>query len=270
MIEAGALAGKHYRRDGQLVIEIDAMSADDQETLSVVVPCLNEEGNVAATVEEICTLAPALPVEVEVVMVDDGSTDGTRAIMRDLERRFDRARLITFDQNQGAGRAALRAFETIPSNNWITCFPGDNEMVFASIENFLEVRDRYDLILGYLQNPVIRPMTRRAASSLFMQTARLLYGYDFRYLNGIKLYRRWVFEGIEVVSKGHAINAELMAKAILRRPHLRVGEAPFAARGRARGNSKAFRPGSILTAARETVAGYRSVVDYRKKVIRGE
>jgi glycosyltransferase involved in cell wall biosynthesis len=246
------------------------MSSDEKETMSVVVPCLNEEGNVADTVEGICALAPELPVEVEVVMVDDGSTDDTRVIMEDLERRFDRTRLIAFDENQGAGRAALRAFETIPSDNWVTCFPGDNEMVFESIRNFLDVRESYDLILGYLQNPVIRPIARRAASSLFMSTARLLYGYDFRYLNGIKLYRRWVFEGIDVVSKGHAINAELMAKAILRRPHLRVGEAPFAARGRARGTSKAFRPGSILTAARETVTGYRSVVDYRKKIIRGK
>jgi glycosyltransferase involved in cell wall biosynthesis len=246
------------------------MASEKREQLSVVVPCLNEEGNVAATVEEICALAPELPVDVEVVMVDDGSTDRTREIMESLDERFDRTRMIAFDRNQGAGRAALRAFETIPSDNWVTCFPGDNEMVFESVKNFLEVRDRYDLILGYLQNPVIRPIARRAASTLFMQTAKMLYGYDFRYLNGIKLYRRWVFEGIDVVSSGHAINAELMAKAILRKPELRIGEAPFAARGRARGTSKAFKPGSVLKAARETFTGYRSVVDYRKKIIRGE
>ena len=238
------------------------------ELLTVVVPCLNEEAAVRPTVDEIMSLAPTLPVRVEVLMVDDGSTDGTRRVMEELCERYPAARMLVNATNLGAGRAAMKAFEGIDRESWITCIPGDNEMMFESIRGFLDIRKDYDLILGYLQNPVIRPLVRRFASNAFTVTTRMLYGYPYRYLNGVKMYRRWVFEGIETISGGHAINAELIAKAILKHPLLRIGEAAFVARGRARGHSKAFRPASIATAVRETYQGYREVVRYREEAIR--
>jgi hypothetical protein len=84
----------------------------------------------------------------------------------------------------------------------------------------------------------------------------------------MKLYHVDCFRGIEVVSSGHAFNAELLAKAVLRNPRLRIGQAPFLARGRALGASKAFRPLGVLRALRDLVRGYRSVSAYRDRVIR--
>ena len=242
---------------------------EKDELLTVVVPALNEEEGVTPTVEEIMELAPSLPVRVEVVLVNDGSTDRTGEVMAALCEKYpDSVRVITNERCLGAGEAALRAFETIDEESWVTCFPGDNEMVFRSIEGFLEVRRDYDLILGYLQNPIIRPLLRRVGSSCFMIVTRFLYGYPYRYLNGIKMYRMWVFKNIDTVSRGHAINAELIAKAMLKHTGLRVGEAPFVAKGRARGKSKAFKFSAIFRAMRETWSGYRSVVRYREEAIR--
>jgi glycosyltransferase involved in cell wall biosynthesis len=237
------------------------------ELLTVIVPCLNEEEAVDETVEGIVATRERLPVPVEVLLIDDGSTDGTADRMEALARAHPGVRVRRNPGNLGMGRSVLLAYEELHPESWVTVVPGDNEFIFESIEAFLEVRNRYDVILGYLQNPVIRPLRRRLASSLFTGLANFLYGFDYRYLNGMKMYRAWAFKGIPVTSSGHAYVAEMLAKAILRAPRLRVGEAPFAARGRASGTSKAVRPGSVLRAVSDAWAGKLSVNDYRRRVI---
>ena len=237
------------------------------ELLTVVVPCCNEEQSVGPTVESILAERDRLEVRLEVLLVDDGSTDGTRAVMERLSREHRECRIKVNPTNLGVGRAVLDAYEEIDRDSWVTVVPGDNEIVFASIHGYLELRDHYDVILGYFRNAVIRTATRRLASQAFMFTVRLLYGFTYRYLNGMKMYRAWVFQGLDIRSGGHAFNAELLAKAVLRNPELRIGEVPFLARGRARGSSKAFRVGSVLRALRDVVVGVRSVARYRREVI---
>ena len=136
--------------------------------------------------------------------------------------------------------------------------------------DYRKVKDQLLNALTNFGNPIIRTFTRRMASNAFRSLACLLYGYNFRYLNGMKMYRLWAFQGIEVKSGGFAYNAELVAKAILRNPNLRIGEAPFVARGRAAGSTTAFKPKAILRAVRELNRGVQSVHEYRLAVIRAE
>lgn len=239
------------------------------ETLWVVIPCFNEEEGVAETVADVLRHALKLPLDVHVLMVDDGSTDGTSRRMAELCAAHPQCSMIANPGNLGMGRSVLRAYDEIPDGSWIVVIPGDNELVFASIDNHLSIRENHDLVFGYLQNAVIRTLPRRLASWAFTKTVNALYGFPWRYLNGMKLYRVEVFRGLEIVSGGHAFMAEMVAKAQLRRPDLRIGEAPFFARGRARGGSKAVRPHSVLRALRDVWRGYRSVARYREHVIRG-
>ena len=240
-----------------------------RETLWVIVPCLNEAEGVVETVGDVLRHAPRLPVDVRVLMVDDGSIDGTPERMAELCAAHPECSMLVNPRNQGTGRSVLRAYDRIPDGSWVAVIPGDNELVFASIENHLAIRERHDLVFGYLQNAVIRTIPRRLASWVFTQTVNTLYGFTWRYLNGMKLYRVEVFRGLEIVSSGHAFMAEMVAKAQLRRPDLRIGEAPFVARGRARGQSKAVRPQAILRALGDVWRGYRSVARFREEVVRG-
>lgn len=240
----------------------------ERELLAVIVPCFNEEEGVGPTVEEILAHSRRLPAEVRVLMIDDGSTDGTRAVMEGLAAAHGECSVIVNGENAGMGRSVVRAYDEIPERAWVTVLPGDHEIAFESIDNFFDIRERYDLILGYLQNPVIRTMSRRLASWAFTRGVSALYGFQWRYLNGLKMYRVEVFRGLDVVSAGHAFMAEMIAKAQLRWPQMRIGEAPFAARGRARGHSKAVRPGAVLRAVVDVFRGARSVARYRDQKIR--
>lgn len=238
-----------------------------RELLTVIVPCLNEEQGLVRTVESVMEVAPELPIALQVLMVDDGSRDSTPQVMERLCVQHDLCRMRRNPRNMGLGRSVMSAYEDVPDGSWVTVLPGDDELDFKSIHGFLNIRDQFDLILGYLQNPVIRPLRRRVASAAFSHVVRFLYGLDYRYLNGLKMYRIEVFRGIEVQSSGYAYTAELIAKAILRNPSLRIGEAPFVARGRAHGRSNAFRPGAISNAVYEVVRGQRLVAAYRDHVI---
>jgi glycosyltransferase involved in cell wall biosynthesis len=240
-----------------------------EELLYVLIPCLNEAEAVGTTVASVLCHTPRLPVAVRILLIDDGSTDGTRQRMEQLATDHTECSVIVNESTLGLGRSVLRAYDRLPEGCWVTVLPGDNELVFESIDNYMAVRDRYDVILGYLQNPVVRTLGRRLASFAFTKVINTLYGFPWRYVNGLKMYRLDAFKGIEAVSSGHAFMAELLAKAQLRDPRLRITEVPFVARGRARGESKAIRPGSVLKAVREVFRGVRAVSRYRDQVVRG-
>ena len=246
-----------------------AKTSDRGEKLCVLVPCLNEEDLVRRTVKEVLQHADRISVGVEVVMIDDGSTDGTRAVMQELCTEDSRCRLLAHDVNRGLGRCVTEAYETIEDDTWVTVFPGDSEFVFAeSIVNLLAARTGHDVVLGYLYNPVVRKLSRRIASTGFLKLTKTLYGFRWRSLNGMKLYRASAFKGIHVESGGHAYVAELLAKAQLRRPDLRIAEAPYISRGRAIGDSHAIKPMAVLRAVRETYKGAKDVGQYREKMVR--
>lgn len=242
------------------------MTETSGELLTVIIPCLDEEDNLAATFQEVSDVAERLPLEVRIILVDDGSSDGTRRLMEDLCARHGCSMRVN-ERNLGLGRSVMDAYDDIPDGSWVTVVPGDNEAVFGSILNFMESTERFDVILGYYQNPVIRTLRRRFASWAFTRIVGLLYGFSFRYYNGLKMYKVEAFRGIEVASSGHAYVGELLAKAVLRNPMLRVGEAPFAAKGRGAGSSKAVRPMSILQAFGDVLKGYRSVGRYRQRLL---
>ena len=242
---------------------------DTRETLTVIIPCYNEENGVGPTVSSVLSHAKRLPVDVRVVMIDDGSTDRTRERMEEIAREHPECVVIANDANRGLGRAVLGSYDRIKPRSWVTVLPGDNELAFESIDNYLRVRDQYDVILGYLQNPVIRTLGRRLASWSYTKIVATIYGFPWRYLNGMKMYRLEAFKDIEVVSSGHAFAAELLAKAQLRQPSLRIGEVPFVARGRKAGKSKAMRPRSVVRAVLEVMRGASSVAKYRREVIVG-
>lgn len=242
----------------------------ESERLVVLVPCFNEQANIVATMEAIAATEPTLDLPLEVIMIDDGSTDRTRERMQECARRFGFSRIRVNEENLGLGRSVMQTYDELEADDWVTVLPGDNEIAFRSIRNLLRIRADYDIVLGYLQNPVIRPLRRRVASFAFSQVIKALYGFPYRYLNGLKLYRVRCFRGLQVLSTGHAYVAELLAKAVLREPSIRIGEAPFVARGRRTGVSKAFSPQLVVEAVWETFRAKQSVDEFRERVIREE
>lgn len=73
---------------------------------SIIIPCHNEEGNIVECVRRV----PDMGIWTEIIVVDDGSTDGTRAHVQQLMQEDKRLRLVAFDHNQGKANAVRAGF----------------------------------------------------------------------------------------------------------------------------------------------------------------
>jgi len=83
--------------------------SENRPKLSVVIPVYNEEG----TVDEIVSRVQAVPMEKEIVMVDDASTDGTRGRLERLSSEHGNVKVFFHERNQGKGAALRTAFEHV-------------------------------------------------------------------------------------------------------------------------------------------------------------
>ena len=143
------------------------MTESDKELLTVIIPCINEEESIALTVEDVLSYEEEIDVRLELLLIDDGSTDATLDVMRALAEEHSNVRVQVNERNLGVGRSVMNAYEQIDDASWITVVPGDNEFHFASIHKFLAVREDHDLVIGYLQNSVIRPAPQTPRISCF-------------------------------------------------------------------------------------------------------
>jgi glycosyltransferase involved in cell wall biosynthesis len=101
MMREGGMRGFEWRRFGRYGLDPDLPW--DRVVLSVVIPCYNE----AATAEDLLRKVREVPLKLEVIVVDDGSTDGTRDVLSRLEAEGLVDRLVFHERNAGKG-AALR------------------------------------------------------------------------------------------------------------------------------------------------------------------
>ncbi len=132
----GGLVPKHYSR---LV-----------KTLSVVIPILNEKDNIPALTGEIDAVLDALAEwQSEVVWVDDGSTDGSYELLRDISLRGPRHKLIRFRRNFGQTAALAAGFEHATGGVIIT-LDGDRQNDPRDIATLLAKMDEgYDVVSGW-------------------------------------------------------------------------------------------------------------------------
>ena len=213
--------------------------------LSIVVPAHNEEASVASTVSEVAAVARQLECDYEILVVNDGSTDCTAAIVRELARDIWHLRLVEHYPNRGYG-GALKAGFAAASKELIALVPADGQFVFGEIDRFLDKIAEADIVCGYRarrQDSLLRNLNGWVWNVL----VRLLFGYLCRDVDcGFKLLRRGVVEQVPLNSNGAMIDAELLAGARAR--GFRIVEVPVTHRPRAGGVATGAKPGVILKA----------------------
>jgi glycosyltransferase involved in cell wall biosynthesis len=195
------------------------------ESLSIVLPAYNEEGNVAAAVEAVSEVAQALGRDYEILVVNDGSKDNTGQIVRDLEPQIPGLRLVEHYPNRGYGGALKAGFEAA-TKDLIAFVPADNQFVFGEIDGLLEQleTENADIVCGYRHDRQ-DPLIRRFNALGWNTVVRLLFGYLSRDIDcGFKLFRREVLDRVQIESNGAMIDTEFLAGAKAR--GLRIAEVP--------------------------------------------
>ncbi|NLE76073.1 MAG: glycosyltransferase family 2 protein [Chloroflexi bacterium] len=183
------------------------------KTISAVLPAYNEEENIEKAVTDMVAMLESLAApDYEVVVVDDGSSDGTAAICERLSAGNGRVRLVRHPTNLGYAHALKTGFASA-RHALIFYTDSDNQFDVRELKNFLPAIDDYDIVVGfriYRYDPPYRLMVAWAYNVL----VRVTFGIRPRDIDcAFKLFRREVFDKVTIETKGFFVDAEIMAKA---------------------------------------------------------
>lgn len=151
--------------------------------LTIVVPAWNEERRLAATVGEAVAAARRHLPDFELIVVDDGSTDGTAAVAARLAQRYDRLTVVRHPHNRGVG-AAYQSGLALARFPYLTLIPGDHAYHICSLEALFARVGEVPLILGYRTNLQVRSPLRRLLSAGCTQCMRVVTGQPIRDAHG--------------------------------------------------------------------------------------
>jgi glycosyltransferase involved in cell wall biosynthesis len=226
--------------------------------LSVVLPAVNEEANVRETVKGVATVMNGLALDgYEIIVVDDGSRDGTGAIADTLAHEHARVRVVHHDVNLGYG-AALRSGFGAARYAWVFFTDSDRQFDVAEIERLLPYADRYDAVIGYRQHRRDH-LGRKVNTFMWKLVIRAAFGLRTRDMScAFKLLRRDQLEAIgPLESRGALVSAELLVK--LTRAGARIKEVPVSHYPRPAGVPTGASPAVVLRAFGELARLHRGL-----------
>lgn len=117
--------------------------------LSVFFPFYNEEKNIEKVIKQAIEVIPTIADTFEIIIVNDGSTDNTKAIAEKLKQKHQNIVLVN-QENKGYGGAISAGFAT-SQYEWVFFSDGDLQFDLSDITKFVDYTDDYDLIIGYRQ-----------------------------------------------------------------------------------------------------------------------
>jgi glycosyltransferase involved in cell wall biosynthesis len=221
-------------------------------TISLVLPAYNEADNIEAMAAEAAPALESVTDDYEIIVVDDGSKDGTGAVTRQVMEHYPHVRLIQHPVNQGFGAAVFTGF-TNAQKEWIFYTDADRQFVLSELEHFVPLMDRADLIAGYRaprRDPFLRVLYGKGWSML----CTLLFGYTVRDVDcGFKLFRREIIEELapKIRSRGATFSIEWLVRA--KRAGYRFVEIPVSHRPRVAGSQTGANIHVIVRAFRELI-----------------
>lgn len=183
-------------------------------SLTVAIPALNEERNVENTVFAVLASAAKIPdLRVEVLVIDDGSTDRTAEIVRNLALHHDTIRLIQNPLNLGLGASIRRAINVAETDK-ISFIPGDNDIPSATLDLLLRSAYAGEIVMCYFHNLELRGRLRFLVSTLFTVLYTTCFDLYVQYLNGPAVYPVKRLRDLKLHSTRFSIIAEINVKLL--------------------------------------------------------
>ena len=204
--------------------------------LSIVIPLFNEQESLPELHDWIVRVMEANSYSYEILLIDDGSSDGSWAQVRALSERNPAVHGIRFRRNYGKSAALFCGFDRAQGEIVITMDADlqDSPEEIPGLVRMIREED-FDLVSGWKQHRKDNPLTKNLPSKLYNATARCITGLKLHDMNcGLKAYRSEVVKNIEVYGEMHRYIPYLAKNA----GFTRIGEMPVHHQKRKYGKSK--------------------------------
>ena len=231
----------------------DVGGSDGSPLVTVVIMAYNEVANLEAVMREIFDALHSLGSPCEILIVDDGSTDGTGELADRLATTTASTRVVHHRPNKGLGGVYRSGF-TEARGTYVTFFPADGQFPASIIADFVQRMPELDMVLGYLPD---RKVT--ALGAVLSWGERVLYRVMFGPMplfQGVLMFRRKLLDAssmrLESQGRGWAVLMEFILR-VSRAGH-RITSVPTAFRPRMSGLSKVNNWRTIQANFRQMIA----------------
>jgi glycosyltransferase involved in cell wall biosynthesis len=185
--------------------------------VTVIIPALNEEKNIRAAVSTVIRAARMTgDVQLQIILVNDGSTDSTGEICDQLAKEYPFVDTVHHSTNMGQGAAIMDGIR-LAKYDRLTMFPGDNELSFYTVRNLLLNRDRADYVLAMIINTEYRSQARILLSAIFSHIYTTTFGLPIKYVNAPALWPVNKLREMQLNAQRYSLHGEINVK-LLRQP----------------------------------------------------
>jgi glycosyltransferase involved in cell wall biosynthesis len=218
--------------------------------LSIVIPAHNEEATVAGVIAGHRDVARSLASSFEVIVCDDGSTDGTWAVLESSCDTCPELRLVRNSSRAGIPFTMKRLYADA-RGDWIYFAPADGQVPAAALGPMWESREGAALVVGR-RIPRRDPAGRVLIAQVYSAILRWIFQLPVHDIDSVKLYRSEELRAVPPRSQSNFFEAEILIELCSRGRTVREIEIPH--RPRIAGHAKGVTPVDALLALRDVVA----------------
>lgn len=208
----------------------------ERESISVVMPAYNEIDNIEKVIHQVLKELEKITKDYEVVVVDDGSDDGTGELVDKISSKNRKVRVVHHPKNKGFTGAILSCYKSA-KKHLIFLAPADGEFDFSELRNFVDEIKGYDVAVGYRIDNT-RSFVRKINSKAFHFLCNILFDIKLREISAVIMWRKPVLSTLSInSSEGSAmIEPEIISQAL--KKGYKFKEVPFHYLARKAGKSK--------------------------------
>lgn len=188
------------------------VASQNNTSVSIVLLAYNEARNLPGVIKSIHQALDGKMPKYEVIIVNDGSRDNTGEVAENLARQNSALNVIHNPENKGCGFTFMTGVKAA-EHEYVWLIPGDGEITAESITAIADSIGKADMVVPYVLNFNIRPLSRRIISKGYTALLNLLFWKKLRYYNGPCVIRTDLVKPMTTVnSRGFAFMAPILLR----------------------------------------------------------